>query len=497
MKRALITVSMIFLLVISVIGTTAFANQMEESKKHNLKIVYDDKYVLDQMVNEGYDIIIEYNSEILNRFDLTEDETITIDSLSVPYNQVISYWSIEETENQYIITPVTVEKNEEINEVDITFLTTNGGLINENILLPSIVKTVEEGTNLNDILPEVESEENFYFDGWYTLEEIENEVEIDLEDREDIQELEEEIETRREDIDDLDEDDDEDRIEELEEEIEELEGDLEEAKEEEQYETEIIEEYQKVTNIDNIVLDSNKEYIAVLYPDTNENRVDDRKEEINITVDFGLDTEPHEETIHVGQPINLSRPYHEDYIFIDWFLDNEFTERVGEKRTFAEDTNIYAQWKTAQEVVYESGEKLINEERISDKVEEYLNNRNATIYEEQKEESREREEELQKKYEEDSVNHTEKRYTLKNFNTEQTFLMKFYDDESFLFSVALPYGRTLEILNGNDQKIKEYGVRQNTSIDISEFINDSENIQFDVKTITENNAVTTKIYPIN
>lgn len=494
MKRILIVISGIMLLVICVIGTTAFANQIEENQEYNLKLIYDDKYVLDEMLIEDYNVVISHENNILQSFAVTENETITLDTLNLQTNSIVSYWNIEESDNQYIITPEIVEKNGEINQVDITFLTTNGGKLNDKEPLPSMIKTVEQGTKLSEVLPNVESKENFYFAGWYTLEEVENEVKIELEDREDIQELNSELEALEE---ELGETEDEERIEELESEIEALEEEITEKEQEEQYDTEIIIEYQKVTNIDNIVLEEDKEYIAVLYPDTNENKKDDRKEEINLSVDFGLDNEVHEETIHVGQPIKLSRPYHEDYIFIDWFLDSEFNERVGEKRTFEKDTHIFAQWKTTQEIVSESGDNLIDEERISDKVEAYLSNRNENIYEQEKQEAKTREEELKARYEEDSAQHTEKRYALRNFNTEQTFLMKFYDDEEFLFSTALPYGRTLEILNENGQKVKEYGVRQNTTIDLNEYINNSENIEFDIKTIMKNNAVITKIYPKN
>lgn len=64
-----------------------------------------------------------------------------------------------------------------------------------------------------------------------------------------------------------------------------------------------------------------------------------------------------------------------------------------------------------------------------------------------------------------------------------------------MFSIALPYGRTVELLNQNDQKIIEYGIRQESSIDLSEIINSDEDIGFDVKTIKRNNAVITQIFP--
>src|SRR5699024_2386720 len=233
----------------------------------------------------------------------------------------------------------------------------------------------------------------------------------------------------------------------------------------------------------------------VFYPDTNKNGKDDRKEKINITIDFGIDNEVEEKEIHVGQPIKLSKPYHEDNIFIDWYLDEDFTEELGEKRTFEKDTTIYAKWKTPQEIVSESEDNIIKNKRITQRIEEYLSIVNKNDTQKQKEEMKEKEKELEEKYAEDNAQHTEKRYSLRNINQQQTFLIKFYDNEEYLFSIALPFGRTIELLNDNNDKIKEYAVRQNTSIDTSEFIDDSNKVNFSAKTVKEKNAVITKIYP--
>lgn len=492
MKRSIFVVSVIVLLVLSVIGTTALASQTKNEKEYKLQIIHEDKYVVDEKIKEDSNVIIEHNEEVLDNFNITDNKVINIEEkLELANNKIISYWNVEEKEDsQYIISPVATEKN----ELDVSFITTNGGKIKDEKLLPSLVKTVEKETKLSDILPDIETEENFHFEGWFTLEDVEEKTEIKEEDREDLKELKAELEKKEKQV---SKEKDKKKKKELETEVDELKKELESKKEEKQYDTEVINQYQLVDDIENVKLSKDVEYIAVLYPDTNNNGVDDRKEKINISVDFGLENEVQEQEIHVGQPIKLSEPYHENYIFIDWFLDNEFKERVGEKRTFDKDTSIYAQWKTADEIIAEGSENLISEERISDRIEEHINNKNKKIKQQEQEKLKEKKEKQKKKSADELAQATENQYTFKNYNTNQTFLIKFYDKEEFLFSVALPYGRTLEILDDNEQKIKEYGIRQESSIDLNEFINNSENIEFDIRTIKKNNAVITKIYPKN
>ena len=490
MKRNLIIVTGILLLALSAIGTTVLATQKEVGQ-HNIKLIYDDKYVLDEDINENANVTIKYNDDILKDLVLTENEVITLDELKLPNNKIISHWAMKQNEDQHIITPKLIEKN----EIDISFLTTNGGSIKNETLLPSITKTVEQGTELKKILPDIEAEENYHFAGWFTLGDVEKEIELDEDEQKkldkELDELNKKLEKKEK---ELSKEKKEDKEKDLEKEVNELKEQIEEK---EKPDVEIINEYQPVEDIENIVLDEDEEYIAVLYPDVNENETDDRKENIKVSIDFGLENEVIEKELHVGQPINLSQPYHQDYIFIDWFTDSNYQEKLGEKKSFNQDTSIYALWKTPKEIVSKSGEELIKEERISDRVEKYLHDKNNKIYEEQKKLSEEKAKKLKAKYEEETAQHTEKKYTLKNFKVKQTFLIKFFDDEEFLFSVALPYGRTLELLNEEGQKIKEYGVRQESSINLSELIKDGESKSFDVKTITRNNAVITQIYQNN
>src|SRR5699024_7404609 len=259
-------------------------------------------------------------------------------------------------------------------------------------------------------------------------------------------------------------------------------------KKEKKYNTEIITEYQLV-DIENTEIKTDQEYIAISYPDQNNNNKDDRKEKIKLTIDYGIEDETIEEEIHVGQPIKLNNPRHEDYIFIGWYLDSKYTENYTSETIFKKDTTIYAKWEKPQDIIANSGEQLIKKERVTNEIEAYLNKRNKSIYDKQKQQSEKQQQERKKQTEKETFNHTEISYKLKTFRENQTHLIKFYEDENFLFSLALPYGRTIEILNSNEQKLKEYGVRQESTINLSDIIDGGDTLNFDVKTKKRNNGI--------
>lgn len=471
------------LITVTVIGTKSFAANEKEDKKHNLKIVYYDEYVLDENFKDDSHITIQAGDKELKTFNISEDERIEIDKIDVPDDKIISYWEVEEKENEYIISPVTIDKK----DVHLNFTTTNGGVLKENdSQLPSITKSVEKGTKLKDITPGIENEEDYYFAGWYTLE--------NTPDQQEVEDLKVHLETREkklsEENDKSKDEKDKDTIKDLEKEID----DLEEEISDKQDGIEVSKEYKEVENIDNVEADESKDYVGILYPDFNENKKDDRKEKIDLSVDFGLDTDKHKEEIHIGQPVSLAEPYDKDNIFIDWYKDSEFNEKFENGETLTKDTSIHGKWETPEEIISKGGEELIYKERVSNRMESYLDNKNKDIKEEKKKISKEKEKELKKKESEGNGQQTEAQYTLKHFNQEQEYLIKFYDDEDFLFSLPLPYGRTLELVDNNDNKIKEYGVRNKSTIDISNIIPEEiEGKDFDVKTVERNNATITQL----
>src|SRR5699024_250673 len=185
--------------------------------------------------------------------------------------------------------------------------------------------------------------------------------------------------------------------------------------EDKQDDVDIEKDYQSIGDIDSVELSEDKKLIAVVYPDVNENNQDDRKEKINLSVDFGLDTEKQEKEIHVGQPLSLSNLYDKDHVFMGWYLDEGFNEKFQNGQPLTEDTSIYAKWKTPEKVVADSGENLIQKERVSNRIENYLGKKNKEITKEKKRKSKEREQELKEKEEDGMGEGGEKQYVLKDF----------------------------------------------------------------------------------
>jgi hypothetical protein len=100
---------------------------------------------------------------------------------------------------------------------------------------------------------------------------------------------------------------------------------------------------------------------------------------------------------------------------------------------------------------------------------------------------------------ESAVIYTEEKYVFKNDNIDKQFLVKFVDDNGrFLFSIVLPYGRLIHLLDQNGNIKKEYAVRQDTLIPlkIDDYINsDSVFLGFDSELNQVNNTYITEIYP--
>ena len=89
--------------------------------------------------------------------------------------------------------------------------------------------------------------------------------------------------------------------------------------------------------------------------------------------------------------------------------------------------------------------------------------------------------------------------TYKNPNVGKKFSVKFFDENgSFLFSLTLPYGRTIQVYDQNKNKKDEYSVRQDSSITLNstEYVNaDSVLLNFESSQKRKNSVKITEVYP--
>lgn len=449
MNKKITIISIVLGIALIVMGVSVMAQAHETKKEYNLKIIYEDKLVFNENLAENKEVLIKFNEEntILENIKMTENKKIKLEPLDIPEQKIISYWKKQSNENKEIISPILIDEK----DFNITFYAGMGAMIKDrDIIVPTLTKSVERGELLSDIMPQIQSEKNINTIGWYTIEENEVEIEVKKDKKKS------------------------------------------KKKDEKKKETKIIQEYKELEYPSTREVTESMDIYALSFPDVNNNNKDDRKEEINLKVNFNLNDEVVEEKIHVGQPVKLATPVNDEYIFLGWYLDPEFEEEYNGE-ALVRDTTIYAKWKTPQEFVM--SRDLIKDEEISNRVEDYLDETNHEIYIASKKRDEQKAKEREKEKEDKSFGIANKRYVLKNYNKEQTYFVKFLNDEEFLFSVALPYGNTIELLNENGQKVKEYSVRQNVSINLNELISVSEIPNFEAKTINRNNANILQIFP--
>lgn len=463
-------------------------------KQHYIKLKYDDKVIFHEEVDEGKIIqITNADGEILESEVLKRELEFEINDPEIPKGFILSYWDIQDDKNTLKVSPVLTEAK----SVNITFTSLEGGeLIQNNALTSYLKKSTDEGTPLNDVLPETNPQNNWKLSGWFSKDKNDQYKEID---------------------------------------------DL------------------------NALVTRNAEYYAIFYPDLNDNNIDDRTEEITVKFIYNVDDKTKEESIHVGETVKLPRPDRKNYIFMGWYLDEEFKEQYNHS-AIIEDTVLYGKWEKAEKVVKDSEEKAITDQDISDQIEQYLtqqqqgtpqssdngkndddknnndskedddkneNDKNDDNKEDDdknendknddsKEDDGKNDNEKNDDSKDDAENrnsegnnleffegsegnkennsiYTEDTYVFKNDNVGERYMIKFYDaDNRFLFSLTLPYGRAIQILHENGNVLKEYAVRQNTTIhlNVDEYVNDvSKFLEFTSRTKRVNSTSITEVKP--
>lgn len=423
-------------LLISIIPfTKTYAQQVDQDY---LKITYDDKVIFHNLIDKGKIIQVKNNDgEIVKSEVFKHEMTLNLNAPEIPKGYLLSYWDIQQDDKYFTLTPVFIKAK----AFSITFNALEGGSLinNNNALTKVITKSVDQDTPLSDVLPDIQPQNNHKFAGWFT-------------------------------------------------------------KNKDEY---------KETDFEKVKISSNIEYYAIFYPDLNDNNIDDRTEQITIKFNFNFDNKTDVKKIYVGQNISLPKIERKDYILIGWFYDKDFDKKYNPSDPLIEDTTLFAKWEKAEKVIKESAEKPITDKEISNQIEKLLQERQQPTEQNNENTNKNTNKDTQKNNIEtpnlttneieSAVTYTEEKYVFKNDNIDKQFLVKFVDDNGrFLFSIVLPYGRLIHLLDQNGNIKKEYAVRQDTLIPlkIDDYINsDSVFLGFDSELNQVNNTYITEIYP--
>lgn len=442
---------------------------IQESIEQNyLKVKFENKILFHKQIPTGTLLqVLDSNGDVIESEILEFEKELELNEPKIPKGKIFSYWAFEHKDNKLIIRPILIDSK----SLNVSFYSSKGGeIIQNNAQAKEINISVDEGENLKDILPKVIPNAHFKFKGWFKSGE-------------------------------------------------------------------------KVTNVEDVkILSDNDKYYAKFYQDYNSNNIDDATEKIEIK--FVTNSKEKIENIetNVGSTINLPKLTKEGYIFMGWYTDKNF------KTSFKNDPltksyTLYAKWSKAEEVIKKAETKPITNKDISDQIEKILNQRLSNYTDKSSKNSAAQKrsnttsttaarpiadtptmsDSIQPRSSSrsttvdttvpDSKGATtnsdsslqtetfmEKEYVFNNKNIGQRYMVKFFDEnEDFLFSLTLPYGKTLKTYDENNQLHDEYSIRQDTSITLNtnDYINyGSTLIEYNTREVKVNSSQIIEIYPV-
>ncbi|GAB0171763.1 InlB B-repeat-containing protein [Lysinibacillus sp. CTST325] len=438
-------------------GSTNFvalaANNVESEVKENitlnyLKIKYENKVLFHEQVPQKNIIqVLNTNGEVLESEVLTGDKEMELAAPKIPKGKMLSYWGIVKQKDKITIDPMLIDAK----ELSVKFSTTEGGgLLENNAQTKEIVKSVNKGTNLKDVLPEVIPKSHYKFTGWFTA---------------------------------------------------------------------ITGNEEKLKEIDDMkIMDSKGEYYAKFYPDFNDNGIDDRTEEITLKFVTNSHQKFKDIKTQVGKQFKLPVLNKNDSVFMGWYTDEEFKNKVTDN-FFTESQTLYAKWEKAEKVIKDAQTKPITDKDVSDQIERILkdklpsNNNNSSVAQKPSQSLSKSDSgannpivaDVNKNQindsgvEPQSNTFKETKYVFANKNIGEQYMVKFFDEnERFLFSLTLPYGKTIKTYDENDRFHDEYAVRQDTTITLNtkEYIHeDSFLLGFKTREVKVNSTQITEVYP--
>lgn len=209
------------------------------------------------------------------------------------------------------------------------------------------------------------------------------------------------------------------------------------------------------------------------FKDENQNGKDDSKEVFTITYQTNAKTTVKDKTVNYGDPLNLPSISETNKIMIDWYSDEKFKEKVTEETIVTSDMTVYAKLVDMITFINQSVENPITRKDLALQVEDYLANNNTALdnsYNHQLEEKLKAEEELKIYNKQNGITSDTKetQYAFHNRNQNKLYVVTFLDKESdFKFAIVVPYGQTVKVFSANNQQQKEYSIRQNTTIVLS------------------------------
>ncbi|HFU4502127.1 TPA: hypothetical protein ACGPA6_002017 [Streptococcus suis] len=413
-------------------------------------ILYHQKLQVGQIVQ-----IVNFQDEILTSEELTTNLDLTVPDLEIPEGKILSYWALESIEGGVRLKPILVEAQQGTLQFNVSG---EGYLVKDNAKVKDLAITFTKGEPLEKYLPEIAPAENMKLSGWF----------ID----------------------------------------------------------------EKKVNPQKHTLEEGISVIAKFYKDVNNNEIDDSTESATVKFVTNSDIKIADLGMFVGNYVELPILKQDNKIFMGWFSDENLSNKFDNNKLITKDITLFAKWEEAEKLINDSQNQKITDPLISKQLEEILNNVNElnAIVKDKNETIRpnvpsansgkttttttqkpstsvsqntvtpQAENVPQVLTPEVPEKEKEIKYVFSNPNVGKKHMLKFQDEnEEVLFTMMTPYGQTVRIYNTDNQKIKEYGVRQNTTILLDSkvtYLTDSTKIDYYTKDTIVNDRVLMDIMPI-
>lgn len=412
-------------------------------------ILYHQKLQVGQIVQ-----IVNFQDEILTSEELTTNLDLTVPDLEIPEGKILSYWALESIEGGVRLKPILVEAQQGTLQFNVSG---EGYLVKDNAKVKDLAITFTRGEPLEKYLPEIAPDENMKLSGWFI-----NEKKVDP---------------------------------------------------------------KKYT------LEEGTSVVAKFYKDINNNEIDDSTESATVKFVTNSDIKIADLEMFVGNYVELPILKQDNKIFMGWFSDETLNNKFDNNKPITKDIILFAKWEEAEKLINDSQNQKITDPLISKQLEEILNNVNKlnAIVKDKNETIRPN---VPSANSESTTTTTQKpsasvsqntvtpqaetvpqvltpevpekekeiKYVFSNPNVGKKHMLKFQDEnEKVLFTMMTPYGQTVRIYNTDNQKIKEYGVRQNTTILLDSkvtYLTDSAKIDYYTKNTKVNDRVLMDIIPI-
>ena len=210
------------------------------------------------------------------------------------------------------------------------------------------------------------------------------------------------------------------------------------------------------------------------FQDVNDNRLNDFTEKFKVSYVTNTDEKVEDKVVLWQSKVPLPKLQSKEKVFYDWYLDKDLKNKVKENHKISKDTTLYAKNKDFKKIINTTIKKPIDREDISLQVKNILGeqNKKVDLKYNQEIEKKEKEREEKKKYNIENKVATENVELVINFhnlNQNKLNLVTFLDSSNnFIYSIIVPYGQIVKVLDENEKLSKEYAIRQNTTIILDE-----------------------------